>query len=408
MQTKHTPRLKLLAGSWGALHPYTLLFGNPMQGGWPNMDKLLRAGAEFNKWLVGELGVEPMAWSGHLNSEIAVPGGHFAAQYNSPHAIELGRWIDGSLSGVYAPVGRVIPKGFGYPWSDFGALKNDAPAVRDFHHRMFLDACKWSDQVIAAKAGTGDVIYWDGPDALDYRRLLTGEDIFLSYKTVKETVEWQRLVQGVGNGLKDAIAAGYLKNGTKLLFEPKEGGDPGALGILLDRVLTLQAIDEVNAIAGCSGDPKAWFQPETAHIRGGGERISSGVKAAREQGKWRANIHLNCSPLGPVSFSALLGREPNGARISEFVPATDPDYNVWPCAIPEWVDDNVEAIFQAVLCSGETGCVAELEYDSKIGRGLTPAKDDAERHANTMHNLRVMCKWTVQTWKEQVARVQAL
>jgi len=97
MKFKFTPQLRLLAGSWGALHPYRLLFGNPMHGGWPDMDTLLRGAAEFNRWLAGEYGVEPMAWSGHLNSEIAVPKGHFAYEHNAPHAIELDRWIEGAL-----------------------------------------------------------------------------------------------------------------------------------------------------------------------------------------------------------------------------------------------------------------------------------------------------------------------
>ena len=396
---KYKPQLSLLAGSWGGLNPYRLQFGNLKQGGSEAVDPLLRLGAEFNKWLSGEYGLT-MSWSAHLNSEVKVHDGHPAAQYNSPLAIDLDRWIEGSLAGTHAPVGRIIPKGFGYDWSDLGAFRNNDPQVRQFHHDGMVLSFRYSEKVRQAKAGPGKVIYWDGPDSLDWQRVLTGHDIWLSYGSVPTLVEWKRLVAGVGDALLEAVESGLTAQGSELLVEPKGGGDPGYLGILMDSVLTLQAIGDINKAAGVESAPVAWYQPEGAHVRGEGERLSAALERARKLGMWNGQVHMNCSPLAKVPFSRLLGAQPNGTLMSEFTPATDPDFNVWPCAIAEWVDDNREAIRQGVIFSGETGKPFEIEFDSHICRGHVRAATPEARDKATIDNLKAMCGWTIKTFNE--------
>ncbi|GAG01760.1 unnamed protein product, partial [marine sediment metagenome] len=115
MKRKHKPQLVLLVGAWHLLKQI-MAFGNPTAGGFSTMADALRAVAGMNKKLKARHGLT-FAVSGHWWHELLVPRNApeigYSAHWNNPRSIDFDEWMEKAKTGEFAPVGRIIPPGFG-------------------------------------------------------------------------------------------------------------------------------------------------------------------------------------------------------------------------------------------------------------------------------------------------------
>jgi hypothetical protein len=361
---KKQAKFRLLVGAWHLLKQI-MAFGNPTAGGFATMEAVLRAVGELNRVLYKQHGIE-LYVSAHLNHELAVPvgvpGEGQMAQYNNPRAISLDDWMKGIEHDEFAQFGRIIPPGFGYEWSDMGAFINPDPVVRRTAHDMMGYAFRLSSAVKEADAGLGDVIYWDGPDGIRWKRLVEGDDPILSYENNPQLDEWQLIIRGVGNAIKAAYELGYIdEKKDRLLIEGKAGGDPCYIAAFTDPHLEVRAINEINAIAGID---VAYWQGEFCHTRGGGMKFADGMRIAIEGGVFDGPIHFNSGGIASVNFSDLLTE---GAPMSCFQQYVDPDFLPGQ-GVGEWIDDQRESLRVGVEWSTETGKPLEVEFDARFCR----------------------------------------
>lgn len=367
----------------------SMAFGNATFGGFDTMEEMLRAVAGLNDELRDICGIE-LHVSAHLWHELMVDPrtpkiGHMAP-YNNPRAISLIKWMAGVDKREFAPIGRIIPPGFGFPWSDAGAFTNPDEEIRHLAHDAMVHAFKVSSRVQACDAGLGKVIFWDGPDGFSWRRLTEGNDIHLGYGLNETYDEWEMLVKGVGEAAQEAASYGYGKDGS-LLFESKPGGDPCWIGICTDTFLEIEAVNAINKIIGQN---YCVWQGEFCHTRGSGETFASAMHKVIAGGVFAGQIHLNSGPISPAKFSELLDA-PGGTLLSEFPPYVDPDFLPGQ-GVEEWVSDQQESLAVGAEWSKETGEVFEIEFDARFAR-----------EPDTIGALRQSVLWTVAEMKEHDA-----
>ncbi len=355
-----------------------MAFGNPTHGGATDMDQALRLVEGLNKELYDEHGFE-IAISAHLWHELMVPCNNekltSTMQYNSPRAISLDTWMSGIDEGVYPRIGRIIPPGFGLPWSDDGALINPDPVVRQIHHDAMVHSFAESARVRKSNHGLGHVIYWTGPDGLRWQRLVNGDDPMLSYTNNPKLEEWEMVIGGLIGAVNEARDLGYTDE--KLQIEGKEAGDPCFLDAFTDVQLQILGIEQINQ--GVGAKVVEW-QGEFCHTRGGGETFANGIKMAINGDVFGGRIHLNSGPIAYKKFSSLLA---SGTRMSMFQQYVDNDYLPGQ-GVTEWLIDQRESIRLGALWSAETGLPFEIEFDARFCR-----------YADMMGELRKSTLWTL-------------
>jgi len=376
----NTPKLKLLVGAWHLLKQI-MAFGNPTAGGFETMDEALRAVAQLNRELEEKYGIA-FAVSGHLFHEILAPEGlsdlKFDPGWNNPRSIGLYPWMDGVKDGYYPRVGRIIPPGFGFPGSDNGAFINPDPDRRKFAHAMMVHSFICSDYILSRpELGEGNVIYWTGPDGIRWQRLVNGDDVFLGHDLNPELEEWQLIVNGVGDAIKAARAAGCTE--TKLLIEGKSGGDPCYVDAFTDTYLEIFGIGEINRRAGAI---VAEWQGELCHSRGGGQRFVEAMQQAISGGVFGGRIHLNSGGLGATSFSELLS-VPGGTPASLFPQYVDNDFLPGE-GVKEWLADQSDTIRLGAEWSANMGMPFEVEFNARFSR-----------YADTIGALKRSAEWTI-------------
>lgn len=376
------PKLELLVGSWHLLRQI-MAFGNPSDGGFATMEEALLAVATLNKELEAECGVS-LAVSGHLWHEILVPGDDpkigYSAQWNNPRGIDLDTWIRGAQDGRFAPIGRVIPPGFGLPGSDSGNLINPDPKRRQLAHDAMVFSFAQSQRVKREGAGKGEVIFWTGPDGIRWQRLVNGDDPLLGYGLNEELEEWKLIVQGLAAAIKEAREAGYVDE--ILLIEGKEAGDPCYLDVMTDTHLAVRLIKAINELVGA---PVAKWQGEFCHTRGGGETFANGIRIAIEGDVFGGHIHFNSGPIASQRFTNLLSVI-GGTRMSKFQQYVDPDYLPGE-GVPEWITDQEDSLAVLKCWALATGEPAQVEFDARFCR-----------YADTIGALRKSALWTVKAF----------
>ena len=379
------PQFRILCGGWHLLCQ-NMAFGNPTAGGASTMEEALRQVAALNRELVNDYGVE-IAVSGHLWHEIAVPMDSSIARsaiYNNRRAITLDRWMAGVDNCELAPIGRIIPPGFGLPDSDFGAFINPSLAVRQLAHDAMVYAFAQSYRVKETGTGLGDVIYWTGPDGIRWSRIVDGEDPYLSYDNNPRLEEWKMIIDGVGQAVKVAREQGYIDE--KLLIEGKSAGDPCYLDVFTDTYLECQGINAINAIIGA--DVAEW-QGELCHTRGAGEKFAHGLKTAIKKGVFGGRIHLNAGGIASQSFTNhLTANDGIGTPMSLFQQYVDNDF--LPGQGPrEWLEDQQETLRIGAEWSAQTGQPFEVEFDARFSR-----------YEDTIGALKRSTIWTINELKK--------
>jgi hypothetical protein len=426
--------LKLLVGLWHLLKQL-MAFGNPTAGGFTTAAEALWAVARLNERLMAKFGMF-FSVSAHWWHELLVPADvpevGYSAEWNNARAINLDQWIDGVRCGQYAPIGRIIPAGFGLPGSDNGNHINPDPKRRQLAHDMIVLSFAVSERVKAEGVGEGDVIYWTGPDGIRWQLLVNGSDICLSHELNPQLEEWGLIMNGVGGGCRDARAKGYAK--TRILVEGKPAGDPDYIDAMTDTVLEIKGIRAINEVAGAK---VAVWQGEFCHTRGSGETFASGMALAMAGGDreladamldaicspvradepgmhislrgyqkfegflakvvesvFDGTIHFNSGGLGAQIFTELLSR-PGGTPISEFQQYVDNDFQPGE-GVAEWVSDQRNAIKLCVAWSAATGKPAEIEFDARFCR-----------YADTIGALEKSAEWTINAFNEAAASLEA-
>lgn len=389
--SKQKPKLELLVGSWHLLEQ-VMAFGNPTKGGFATMSDALRGVAELNRELMTDFGIQ-FAVSGHYWHELIVDSaepnvGHTAA-YNKPRAIALDEWIEGAKAGTFAPVGRVIPPGFGIPGSDDGHFINPDPARRKLAHDMVVLGCRDSAKVKAARAGYGDLIYWTGPDGIRWMRLVQGDDVHLGYDLNPQLDEWKLIVGGVGGAMKAARELGFVNE--RVLIEGKAGGDPCYLDVFTDPHLEVRGIREINAIAGAG---VASWQGEVCHSRGGGLPFAVALTIAIEGHTFDGQLHFNAGGLGAVNFSELLA-VPGGTPMSKFPQYVDNDFLPGE-GVAEWVEDQDRTLEVGARWAANAGRPLQVEFDARFCR-----------YEDTIGALRKSALWTIRRFNHHANAVAA-
>lgn len=382
------PKLQLLVGSWHLLKQ-TMAFGNPTAGGFPTMAEALHAVAKLNKELKDKYGLS-FAVSAHLWHELRVPKNApeigYSAQWNSPRSIALEEWMEGVKVGWFAPIGRIIPPGFGIPGADEGAFINPDPKRRKLAHDMMVYSFEQSAAVKNAQCGLGNVIFWTGPDGIRWKRIVKGDDVHLSYELNPKLEEWKLIVNGVGKAVKDARNKGLTYE--DLLVEGKSAGDPCYLDVFTDTNLEVMGINHINQIAGAS---VAQWQGEFCHSRGSGIRFNEAMQIAIDKGVFGGRIHLNSGGLASVDFSNLLTAE-RGTPMSMFQQYVDNDF--LPGEGPEeWLEDQRLSLRVGAEWSIENGLPFEVEFDARFCR-----------YPDTIEALWKSAEWTIKTFNEQAKR----
>lgn len=382
--------LRLLVGSWHLLRQI-MAFGNPTAGGFTTMDEVLRAVAELNKRLKEKYGIE-IAVSGHWWHELLVPAEEpeigYSAKWNNPRSIGLKDWAKGVKEGIYAPVGRVIPPGFGLPGADQGAFINPDPARRKLAHDMMVYSFLMSEYVKGHEVGYGNVIYWTGPDGIRWKRLVQGEDVLLGHQLNPELEEWQLIVNGVSEAAKVARAGGCTD--TILLIEGKPAGDPCYLDVFTDTFLETAGIRQINELIGA---PVAQWQGEFCHSRGAGQRFSDALQQAIDGGVFGGRIHLNSGGLGQTDFNGLLSLS-GGIPASKLPQYVDNDFLPGE-GVEEWIDDQKATIRLLAGWSAQTGLPAEIEFDARFCR-----------YEDTIGELEKSAEWTIGVFEEARAALE--
>ena len=346
-----------------------------------------RAVAELNKDLKAAYGIE-FAISGHWWHELLVPSTEpdigYSSQWNNPRSIDLKDWARGVKGGKYAPIGRIIPPGFGLPGADDGAFINPDPVRRKLAHDMMVYSFQMSEYVKGHEVGYGDVIYWTGPDGIRWKRLVQGDDVLLGHQLNPKLEEWQLIVDGVSGAAKAAREAGYTA--TSLLIEGKPAGDPCYLDVFTDTELEIAGIRQINDLVGA---PVAQWQGEFCHSRGAGQLFSAAMKQAIDGDVFGGRIHLNSGGLGQVVFSKLLSVA-GGLPASLFPQYVDNDFLPGE-GVAEWVDDQRETIRTGALWSADTGLPLQVEFDARFCR-----------YADTIGALKESAEWTIAEFQKMV------
>ncbi|MDD4901096.1 MAG: hypothetical protein PHS62_03220 [Patescibacteria group bacterium] len=385
---KSTPRLKLLVGGWHLLKQ-VMAFGNPTAGGFRTMAEALWAVGNLNKYLKGEYGIE-MAVSGHWWHELSVPDDTpmvgYSSQWNNPRAISLNQWMDGVGKSHYAPIGRIIPPGFGLPGSDEGAFINPNPVRRHLAHDMLVYSFAVSDLVRTEGVGEGHVIFWTGPDGLRWKRLVDGQDVLLGHELNPQLEEWGLIVNGVGNAVKEAREAGH--DNIRLEIEGKSAGDPCYLDVFTDTTLEIRGIKQINAIVKA---PVAEWQGEFCHSRGGGQRFVKALQQAIDAMVFGGRIHFNSGGLASRSFTDMLSVS-GGTLASLFQQYVDNDFLPGQ-GVPEWLDDQRATLELGVEWSAMTGQPFEVEFDARFCR-----------ESDTIGALKRSAEWTIEVFNRAAAR----
>jgi hypothetical protein len=379
------PTLTISVGLWHLLKQM-MAFGNPTEGGYATVREALVELALLNKELKAKFGIV-LPGSAHWWHQLLVPSNHpkvgKSAQFNDKCSIALPEWMEGVKSGILAPIGRIIPPGFGLPGSDFGALIHPDPERRQLHHDMLVLSMVTSMKVRKLPGCLGHVIYWTGPDGVRWRLLVQGTDVLLSYSRNPKLEEWRLIVGGLVGAIIEGRLMGCVDE--KVLIEGKAGGDPCYLDVFTDTTLEVVGINEINDGVGAE---VAEFQPETAHERGAGIRFCEALNIGIKWGVFGGNIHLNAGGLGQVNFAKLL-KKPGGTPMSQFPQYVDNDF--LPGEGPtEWVDDQVQSIGVCAKWSAETGRPVNIEFDARFSR-----------YGDTMGKLCESVIWTIGRWDEQ-------
>lgn len=391
MKVKYKPSLLLRVGGWHLLEQ-AMGFGNPTAGGFKTMAAVLKAVAELNHELKARYELE-FAVSSHWWHELCVPEAEpligYSAKWNKDRSIDLPEWLEGMKDGTFAPVGRIITPGFGLPGSDFGMLINPDLERRKLAHDMLVFSFATSMKVRKA-GGVGHIIYWEGPDGIRWTRIVQGDDVLLGYELNPQLEEWKMVVEGLGNGIRDARAAGYTEE--DVLFEGKAAGDPSYIGIFTDTKLAVRAIKEINVIAGAN---VVQWQDEFCHTRGGGELFWKAMYIAIKGGVFGGRIHFNSGGIkSGIPFSKLLA-VPGGTPLSKFQQYVDPDF--LPGEGPaEWLEDQRKSLAVGAEWSAMTGKPLEVEFDARFSR-----------YADTIGKLRKSAEWTIGVFNEEVAKLSA-
>lgn len=389
------PKLKLLVGSWHLLKQ-NMAFGNPTAGGFTSMAEALFRVAKLNdEDFLKERGIE-FAVSAHWWHELIVPGSRsdvgYSAKWNNPRAIHLDQWADGYRGCHYAPIGRIIPPGFGLPGSDDGAFISPDPERRKLAQDMMVLSLETSDWVIREGLGEGNVIYWTGPDGLRWKRLVEGKDILLGHHLNPELQEWNLIVTGVGGALYQHLSVSP-ESLSKLLIEGKPAGDPCYLDVFTDTTLEAMGINHMNEVGCCSKKKVAEWQGEFCHSRGSGQTFSTAMQLAIAHGVFGGRIHLNSGGLGQVNFTNLLC-EPGGTMMSLFPQYVDNDFLPGE-GVPEWLADQIATIQLGAKWSAQTGQPFEVEFDARFCR-----------YVDTIGALRKSALWVIDIFDAAVADLQ--
>jgi hypothetical protein len=379
------PKYRISVGGWHLL-AQNMAFGNPTEGGFSSMRDALGAVGALNRVLKTEHNLE-ISVSAHLNHELAVDiddeNVGFMARHNSNRSIPLDEWITAYRIGKYPPIGRIIPPGFGYPWSDRGAFINPVEEIRERTKLMMVHAFQLSEKVKAGSAGFGEVIYWTGPDGIRWERLVNGDDPVLSYENNQELDEYKKIIEGVSSAIMMARDLGY---NSRLLLEGKAGGDPCYLDAMTDTRLEIVAINKINSLIG---EKVVEWQGETAHVRGGGETFANGLQMAINGGVFNGAIHLNSGGIASQKFSDLLSV---GTKMSLFQQYVDPDYQPGQ-GVTEWLEDQSNALLVGALWAGKKeDRVFQIEFDARFSRD----KD-------TIGALKKSIDWTVREMQKHGA-----
>ncbi len=385
-KARSKPQLRLLVGAWHLLEQ-KMAFGNPTAGGFSTMDKALLAVAELNKELLAKYGIE-FAVSAHWWHELAVPPDaplciRYSAHWNNSRAIYPNDWILGVQLGKYAPIGRIIPPGFGLPGSDDGAFINPDPERRKLAHDMMVYSFQQSAEVKAKEVGLGNVIYWTGPDGIRWARLVQGDDVRLGYNLNPKLEEWKLIVTGLGNAIKEARQID--NSNVTLLIEGKAAGDPCYLDVFTDPHLEVMGIRAINKLVGA---PVAQWQGEFCHSRGGGVRFSQAMRIAIAGGVFGGRIHFNSGGLASVNFSDLLAKK-GGTPMSKFQQYVDNDFLPGE-GVKEWLDDQRRSLRVGAKWSAMTGQPLEVEFDARFCR-----------YKDTIAALRKSADWTIRVFQEE-------
>jgi hypothetical protein len=327
-----------------------------------------------------------LAVSAHWWHELMVPRDApeigYSAEWNNPRAINFDQWMNGAAEGHYAPIGRIIPPGFGLPGSDDGAFINPDPIRRKLARDMIVYSFEQSERVKKSEVGHGNVIFWTGPDGIRWNRLVQGDDVILGHQLNPQLEEWGLIVNGVGSAAREALGKGF--ENTRLLIEGKPGGDPCYLDAFTDTTLEIEGIRQINAVAGA--DVAEW-QGEFCHSRGGGQKFADAVQQAIDGGVFGGRLHLNSGGLGAVSFTELLSR-PGGTPISLFPQYVDNDYLPGQ-GVGEWVEDQTNTLRVGAAWSARTGKPLEVEFDARFCR-----------YADTIGALERSAVWTIEAFDE--------
>lgn len=382
---KHRPKMGISVGGWH-LMDQRMAFGNPTQGGFKTVDKALRGVAGLNTELEAKFGLV-LPVSAHYVHELQVPSDlpkvNPMAQCNSPRSISIDEWMEGAKAGTHAPIGRIIPPGFGLPWSDEGALIHPDPNIRRLHKDLMVLSFATSMRVKQIYGCIGEVIYWTGPDGIRWRRLVKADDVRLGYKLNPKLEEWKLIVSGLVVAVNEAIEQGCTDQ--ELLIEGKAAGDPCYLDVFTDTQLEVMGIKAINAGVNSR---VAQFQPEFAHERGAGIRFYKALQIGIKAGVFGGNIHLNSGGLGQTNFAKLLARR-NGTPASKFPQYVDNDF--LPGEGPaEWIDDQERSLGVCARWSARTGRKVNIEFDARFSR-----------YADTIGALRKSVLWTVDCWNRQ-------
>jgi len=173
--------LTISVGLWHLLKQ-VMAFGNPTEGGYATVREALADLALLNQELLATFGMV-LPGSAHWWHELLVsandPKVGRSAVFNNSRSIALAEWIEGLQAGILAPIGRIIPPGFGLPGSDLGAFIHPDPERRQLHHDMLVLSMATSVEVRKLPGCLGYVIYWTGPDGIRWRLLVQGNDVLL-------------------------------------------------------------------------------------------------------------------------------------------------------------------------------------------------------------------------------------
>ncbi len=373
------PTLKLFVGGWHLLKQ-VMAFGNPTAGGFTTMAEALWAVARLNEELRKRFGLY-LSVSAHWWHELLMDPNYqrvgYSAQWNNPRAINLRQWVDGVKTGMYAPIGRIIPPGFGLPDSDNGAFINPDSKRRKLAKDMLFLSFEISEWVKAKRAGEGNVIFWTGPDGLPWQWVVQGRDELLGHELNSKLEPWKLIIEGISSGVFEARERGYLN--TELEIEGKPAGDPSYLDVFTDTTLEIKGIVEINKAVGAS---VASWQGEFCHSRGSGQTFASALKQAIEADVFGGKIHFNSGGLGRINFTEMLSK-PEGTPMSLFPQYVDNDFLPWE-GVQEWIEDQKNTIQIGKRWSAETGLPFEVEFDARFSR-----------YADTISRLRKSVEWTI-------------